>query len=53
MTKNAHYEKSSKQSSEDLTQDLADFTRGRNGHKPEHLMFFFAGLLKEKKTSCK
>jgi len=45
MTKDAHYEKSSQQSSEDLT-------RGRNGHEPEHLMFFLLIFLKNK-TSCK
>ena len=52
MTKDAHYEKSSQQSSEDLTKDLADLTRGRNGHKPKHLMFFLLIFLKNK-TSCK
>jgi len=52
MTKDAHYEKSSQQLSEDLTKDLADLTRGRNGHKPEHLMFFLLDFLKNK-TSCK
>jgi len=51
MTKDAHYEKSSQQSSEDLTKDLTDLARGRNGHKPEHLMFFMLVFLK--KTSCK
>jgi len=35
MTKDAHYEKSSQQSSKDLTKYLADLIRGRNGHKPE------------------
>jgi len=30
MSKDAHYEKSSKKSSEDLTKDLADPTRGKN-----------------------
>ena len=52
MTKDAHYEKSSQQSSEDFTKDLADLARGRNGHKPEHLMFFLLVFLKNK-TSCK
>jgi len=52
MTKDAHYEKSSQQSSEDLTKDLANLTRGRNGHKPDHLMFFLLVFLKNK-TSCK
>jgi len=52
MTKDAHYDKSSQQSSEDLTKDLAYLTRGRNGHKPEHLMFFLLDFLKNK-TSCK
>jgi len=59
MTKDTHYEKSSQQSSEYLTKDLtyltkdlADLTRGRNGHKPEHLMFFLLVFLKNK-TSCK
>jgi len=52
MTKDAHYEKSSQQSNEDLTKDLADLTKGRNGHKPEHLMFFLLVFLKNK-TSCK
>jgi len=52
MTKDAHYEKSSQQSSEDLTKYLADLTRGRNGHKPENLMFFLLVFLKNK-TSCK
>jgi len=36
MTKDAqyhsYYEKSSQQSSEEITKDLADLTRGRNGH---------------------
>jgi len=44
MTKDAYYEKSSQQSSEDLT-------RGRNWHKPEHVMFFLLVFLKNK-TSC-
>jgi len=59
MTKDAHYEKSSQQSSEDLTKDLADLTkdlknltRGKNGHKLEHLMFSMLIFLKNK-TSCK
>jgi len=46
MTKDAHYEKSSQQSSEDLTKDLTDLIRGRNGHKPEHLMFFLLVFLR-------
>ena len=52
MINDAHYEKSSQQSSEDLTKDLADLTRRRNGHKPEHLMFFLLVFLKNK-TTCK
>jgi len=52
MTKDAHYEKSSQQSSEDLTKDLAYLTKGRNGHKQEHVMFFQLVFLKNK-TSCK
>ena len=52
MTKDAHYEKSSQQLSEDLTNNLADLTRGRNGHKPEHLLFFLLVFLKNK-TICK
>jgi len=50
MTKHAHYEKSSQQSSEYLTRDLADFTRGRNGHKPEHLLFFLLVFLRIKQV---
>jgi len=52
MTKDAHYEKSSKQSSEDLTKDLANLTKGRNEHKPEHLMLFLLVFLNNK-TNCK
>jgi len=52
MTKDAHYEKSFYQSSEDLTKDLGNLTRERNGHKPEHLIFFLLVFLKNK-TSCK
>jgi len=48
----SHYEKPSHQSSEDLTKDLADLTRGRNGHKLEHQMFFLLFFFKNK-TSCK
>jgi len=54
MTKDAHYhshyEKSSHQSSENLTNDLADLTRGRNGHKPEHLMIFLLVFLRIKQV---
>ena len=54
MTKDAHYrwhhEKSSQQTSENLTKDLADLTRGRNGHKPEHLMFFQLVFLRIKQV---
>jgi len=52
MTKDAHYEKLSQQSSGELTKDLVDLTRGRNRHKPGHLMFFLLVFLKNK-TSCK
>jgi len=52
MTKEAHYysnhEKPSQQSSEDLIKDLANLTRGRNGEKPKHLMFFLLVLLRIK-----
>jgi len=52
MTKDAqdhsYYEKSSQQTSEDLTKDLADLTRERNGHKPEHLLFFMLVFLRIK-----
>jgi len=50
MTKDAHYNKSSQQSSEDLTKDLANLTRGRNGHKLEHLMFFLLVFLRIKQV---
>jgi len=50
MTKDAHYEKSSQQSSEDLTKDLPDLPRGRNGHKPKHLMFLLLVFLRIKKV---
>jgi len=54
MTKDAHYhshhEKSSQQTSEDLTKDLAYLTRGRNGHKAEHLMFFLLVFLRIKQV---
>ena len=54
MTKDAcyhsHYKKSSQHLSEDLTKDLADPTRGRNGQKPEHLMFFLMVFLRIKKV---
>jgi len=54
MTKEAHYhshhEKSSQQSSEDLTKDLTDLTRGRNGQKLEHLMFFLLVFLRIKQV---
>jgi len=49
MTKDVHYEKSSQQSSEDFTKDLTNLSRGRNGHKPEHLNVLPTSLLKEKK----
>jgi len=43
LTKDAqyhsYYEKTSQKSSEDLTKDLAELTRGRKGHKSEHLLF--------------
>jgi len=50
MTNDTHYEKSSQQSSEDLTKDLADLTRGRTGHKPEHFMFFLLVFLRIKQV---
>jgi len=50
MNKVAHYEKSSQQSSENLTKDLADLTRGRNGHKPKHLIFFLLVFLRIKQV---
>jgi len=54
MIKEAHYhshhEKSSQQSSEDLIKDLADLTKGRNGQKPEHLMFFLLVFLRIKQV---
>jgi len=54
MTKEAyyhsHHEKSSQQSSEDLTKDIADLTKGRNGQKPEHLMFFLLVFLRIKQV---
>ena len=37
---NSHYEQSSQQSSQYPTKDLADLTRRRSGHRPEHQMFF-------------
>jgi len=37
----SYYENSSQQSSENLTKDLADLTKGRNGHKPESDMVLF------------
>jgi len=57
MTKDAHYlshhKKSSQQSSEDLTKDLVDLTRGRNGKKPEHLFFLLLVFLKIKQVVYK
>jgi len=44
----SYYEKSSQQTSENLTKDLANLTRGRNGHKPEHLLFFLLVFLRIK-----
>jgi len=46
----SHYEKSSQLSSEDLTKDLADLTRRRNGQRPEHQMFFLLVFLRIKQV---
>jgi len=43
MTKDAHYERSSQHSSEDLT-------RGRNGQRPKHLKFFLLVFLRIKQV---
>jgi len=43
MTKDAHYERSSQHSSENLS-------RGRNGQRPEHLKFFLLVFLRIKQV---
>jgi len=43
MTKDAHYERSSQHSSDDLTS-------GRNGQRPEHLKFFLMVFLRIKQV---
>jgi len=44
----SHYDKLSQQSSQDPTKDLANLTRRRSGHRPEHQMFFLLVFLKIK-----
>jgi len=46
----SHYEKSSQLSSEDLTKDLVDLTRRRNGQKQEHQIFFLLVFLRIKQA---
>jgi len=54
MTKDAnyhsHHEKSSQQSSENLTKDPTNLTKGGNGQKLEHLMFFLLVFLRIKQV---
>jgi len=51
MTKDANYhshsKKSSQHSSEDLTNNLANLTKGRNRQRPEHLMLLVFLRIKE------
>jgi len=50
---NSHREQSSQQSSQDPTKDQTDLTRRRNGHRPEHQMFFLLVFLKDKNMFVK